>query len=565
MKSINPNQIEPAMWPAGTPTFAAVLQRIEADPDIAPTRRRDMISGLRRVAKALGLAPEEVVADPGWLRTRLARVMPAALGVTEKSWQNAVSDARAALAHAGIVKRRQRHMDDLLAPWRDLWRAVLASGDRTLKAGLGRFVHFLSNLDVLPEAVTQDHADVFLEALKGDEIARRPEKGWRDAVNAWNLAGQRIAGWPQTPLTLPKRKDVITWSDADLPPAFVKDLAQHMARLGRPDPFAEDGPTRALRPSTLKHHTQMLRRFASELLEAGVPPAEIDSVAALCAPDRARQGLRAMVARNGGKTNTVINDTAKLLLSQAKRLGLDEEVRAGLADLARRLAMPPQRGMTRKNRERLRVLRAEAPLQRLLDLPNQLIRTAHRRTPRAAALAREDALAIAILLFCPVRIGNLASIRIDQHLQRPGDGRVFLVFEDEDVKNTRPLEFELPPELCRMLDRHLATRVPTLCPAGTPWLFPRRDGTGPVDRGTLGTRLKQRIRKEIGIEMNAHLFRHLAVMVWLEANPAGHEFARNLIGHSATSRTLSVYSGLEARAALKAYASLLETKKEGRR
>ena len=61
--------------------------------------------------------------------------------------------------------------------------------------------------------------------------------------------------------------------------------------------------------------------------------------------------------------------------------------------------------------------------------------------------------------------------------------------------------------------------------------------------------------------INAHLFRHLAAMIWLDANPGGYEAARRLLGHSAVSTTINVYSGLEARSALRAYGEVLAARR----
>lgn len=61
--------------------------------------------------------------------------------------------------------------------------------------------------------------------------------------------------------------------------------------------------------------------------------------------------------------------------------------------------------------------------------------------------------------------------------------------------------------------------------------------------------------------MNAHLFRHFAVMNWLDANPGAYEGARRLLGHSEVSSTIKMYSGLEVRAATKTFADLIEAKK----
>ncbi|WP_209506703.1 MULTISPECIES: hypothetical protein [unclassified Ruegeria] len=127
---------------ADTPMFAEVIEQLRSDITLSDARRRDMISGLQRTAKALALPPGDVPCDSRWLQPRLSKVAPAALGLTPKSWQNAVSDARAALAHFGLVERRFNRIEDLSPAWHALWADVLASGDKTLQPALCRFVHF---------------------------------------------------------------------------------------------------------------------------------------------------------------------------------------------------------------------------------------------------------------------------------------------------------------------------------------------------------------------------------------------------------------------------------------
>lgn len=562
MKPLDHSRPDLAFVPREVPMFGALIARIKRADDLSPTRKRDLISGLRRVAKALDRAPDEVPADPKWLQPRLTQVMPAARGLSAKAWQNALSDARSAMAWAGIVTRRQRRIDDLTPAWRALWAQVLASKDATRQPALRRYVHFLSGRGIAPNDVSQAHADAYLAALEADEISKSPQTAWRAAINAWNLATTRLDAWPQIALKLPRRQTVITRPDHDLPAGFLRDLTDLMHRLAEPDPFADDGPARALRPQTVRQYARLLKRFASELLEAGVPTAEIDSLAALCNPDHAERGLRAMAARRGNRTSRFIDETAALLANLAAKLRLGDDTCQRLRRLAARAAAPVQRGMTRKNRDRLRPLQDDRTLRRLLDLPGRLFAAKGRkRTPHAAALAREDALAIALLITCPVRIGNLAGLHLDRHLHRPGDGRVYLVLTEDDTKNGQPVEFELPADVRQMLDRHLASRAPMLCPPASPWLFPKRCGTAPLNANTLSARLTKRIRAEVGIEMNAHLFRHLAAMVWLDANPGGYEAARRLLGHSAGSHTINMYSGLEARSAVQAYGDVLARKR----
>jgi integrase len=150
------------------------------------------------------------------------------------------------------------------------------------------------------------------------------------------------------------------------------------------------------------------------------------------------------------------------------------------------------------------------------------------------------------------------TIHLERTLHRPGDGRVFLVCTAEEVKNSQHTEFELPTETIRMIDQHVATRSPRLCPPATPWLFPRRDGSGPVHSDSLSKRIRKRIRRETGLTINPHLFRHFAAMLLLDAHPGAYEAARRLLGHSRLSSTLNQYTGLETATAARLFAEVID-------
>ena len=178
---------------------------------------------------------------------------------------------------------------------------------------------------------------------------------------------------------------------------------------------------------------------------------------------------------------------------------------------------------------------------------------------------REEALAISLLLHCPIRLRNLANLHLERNLRRMGDGRVYLVFDGSEVKNRRPLEFELPRSAIAMLDAHLATRAPELCPPGTPWLYPRRDGGAAMAASHLSKRISARIQKETGLVMHVHLFRHFAAKIFLEANPGQYEVVRRLLGHAALSSTLGAYTGFEAGTAIRLYNEVLTQAQRGAR
>lgn len=559
--------LDTAFVPIGTPMFTDLIAILEGDQSLKHTRRRDMISGLRRVAKAIGRAPQDVPCHGHWLQPRLAKIAPAALGLTAKAWQNAVSDARAAMVHVGIVERRTNRTADLSPAWQSLWTSVLASPQsKTLQPPLCRFIHFLNNHGVAPDDVSTEHALAFRDAVIRNEISKSPDVAYRAAVNGWNLAARTQPDWPPKPLPLDRRQKIIKLDEAAFPEVFLADLDRLMFHLTHPDPLAEEGRAKALRPATLVQYRRQIIRFASELVHAGVPTDEIDSIAALLTPTTAERGLRQMLSRTENKTVKMISEMAALLRNLSRITGQDEMTQKQLTKLAARVAVAPQKGMTRKNRDRLRPLQDDRTMLRLLELPERLFNKppAGKANDYTKALAREDAVALAILLVCPVRIKNIAGIHLEQHIQRPGDGRAYLVLCEDETKNERSQEFELPKEIVRMIDRHLATRCPHMCPVGTPWLFPRRDGSAPILAGQLSARLKQRVRKTTGLIVNAHLFRHSAVMNWLDANPGAYEVARRLLGHSDISHTINLYSGMEVKSATRAFADLMSTKK-GRR
>ena len=105
MISIAPDKLATAFLKPGTPTFAELLLRLKSDGvDLPDTRRRDLASGLRGIAKAVNQSPETVPADLGWLQPRLEKVAPAALGMTAKSWSNTLSNAKAALEYFQLAK-----------------------------------------------------------------------------------------------------------------------------------------------------------------------------------------------------------------------------------------------------------------------------------------------------------------------------------------------------------------------------------------------------------------------------------------------------------------------------
>ncbi|MEY8840048.1 hypothetical protein AB9K41_13565, partial [Cribrihabitans sp. XS_ASV171] len=156
-----------------------------------------------------------------------------------------MSDARAAFTHFGLVERRSNRIDNLSEEWRSLWKEVLASRDKTLQPALCRFVHFLNSIGVEPVGVRIDHAAAYHYALVRNEISKSPVVAYRAAVNGWNLACQRIPGWPDIVLPIASRQTLISMDVSNFPQRFQEELDNLMRRFGTPNPLAEEGLSKA--------------------------------------------------------------------------------------------------------------------------------------------------------------------------------------------------------------------------------------------------------------------------------------------------------------------------------
>jgi hypothetical protein len=83
----------------------------------------------------------------------------------------------------------------------------------------------------------------------------------------------------------------------------------------------------------------------------------------------------------------------------------------------------------------------------------------------------------AILLVAPVRLGNLAAIRLGVNLIKPGgpEGNYWLKFPKFDVKNRQALQFAFNDKLTKLIDKYVFDFRPVLMKGkNEDWLFPGR-------------------------------------------------------------------------------------------
>ena len=161
------------------------------------------ISAINTVARVSACAPDDLPADPAWLRQHLATISPAMAGLTNGSWSSVRSRILRALQRAEVPVMTGRRTKPLSDDWAQLYGALRSDGKQ---AALGRLIGYLSDRGVSPQDVSDGHIDRFAWALSATSLRGQPTALVRAAIRSWNAAVKEVPGWPQHQLTLPEIK-----------------------------------------------------------------------------------------------------------------------------------------------------------------------------------------------------------------------------------------------------------------------------------------------------------------------------------------------------------------------
>jgi integrase len=221
----------------------------------------------------------------------------------------------------------------------------------------------------------------------------------------------------------------------------------------------------------------------------------------------------------------------------------------------------PVSGLTDKNKRRLRQFDDPVVLQRLYCFRNRLWAEVKRDAkPNVKTLVKaQAALAVAILSYMPIRLQNLATLTfgVDIFLQDGPRATSSLELSASKVKNRMELAFDIPSEVARMLIEYRNGIAPKVIGHRPDRLFVRADGT-PKSQWSVAWLIRTYLKKEVGVEFSAHLFRHLSAKLILEAEPGNFETPRQLLAHKNQSTTVAAYAGIDSRRAGRHHQRLVE-------
>ncbi len=535
-------------------SLAELQKRIMANGVLAYPRKREMSSAINTVAAWFGLPLDMIPASATFLRDKFEHVHPAHVNVSKRRVQNVRSLVMSAFRAEGLSDKLASYMCAMAQEWSRLWDML--EGKVYYRTELSRLFRYCSRQGILPSGISDAVLSDYLAALEAETLVKNPRTRHQSVCRVWNKCASEYKemGWPQFAVTVPKydeRLYSLPWED--IPEAIRSDLDIYLIHLKGDDPFSTQ--VKRFRPRSIEAITGHFQRYLSALHHQGVKLDQYTSLRELVTTDMFSLGMRWFWDRNGGATSKHIGEIAWAVRCYAvKYIGTDEETTGFYANAIQTLRVRDV-GLSDKNQTAMAQFDDPKVIDAYVSLPLKLWdkalanhkRTVSSRKSKEAQLMIQAAVAIEILIFAPIRIGNLQHLRLDEHITWQGK-RMHIHIPKNQVKNDQTLNFLLPESASKRIKTYIMEWRQLFTDTANPYLFPGRK-MNPKDDTSLRRQIQKTIWNETGIKLTPHQFRHAAAKILLDAKPGYYEVVRKVLGHKNLSTTYSHYAGAETKAA----------------
>jgi len=153
-------------------SLAGVLEKIEADAELDPQRRRNLCSAIRALGKLMNRDLSYLPAHPGFYRKMFKGLRPEHCGLSKSRIANIKSDLLFALKHVGCIQGVHTYMAPLAGEWNVLWEQAACEGK--LRRYVSRFMHYCTARGIAPEAVDDAVAEQLKQALVEESFVDDP-------------------------------------------------------------------------------------------------------------------------------------------------------------------------------------------------------------------------------------------------------------------------------------------------------------------------------------------------------------------------------------------------------
>ena len=439
-------------------TLAGVIHAVE-NSGLPVTRRRDLVSAVKRICEMSGHTPTTLQVNPSVLRTAIADIRPAAHRIADGTFANIRSNFGAALASAGVIDRAPRGEAGRDPAWGPL---VAELSDPVMRHGLSSFLNWCAWRGVSPSEMSDGSVDGYHLWLETRTLCPRPRDAVARTPRLWNQARDDVPGWPDITLTevsFRKEPEHLTWDEFDT--RYRHDAAAYLEMRRSPDVFDDDpdAPAKPLAESTLRQHREHLRLAGALLVEKGLPVETLTGLAMLVEIEAFKTILRHYHDKADGKASPFATSMATILKQVALYFVRVDE--AHYTELKRIASCLPtvEHDLTEKNKALLREFKDPACRARLLFLPETLLAAVARdiNAPRLHFVDAQVAIAVDIALVAPLRPQNLVALDWGRHFSQPDGARGRLVLHipaAETKTGKRDLTFEIPPDIAKRIKTH---------------------------------------------------------------------------------------------------------------
>jgi hypothetical protein len=401
------------------PDLQALLDAALQNEKVLPRRGARLRAAVAAFARLMGRPAGELPAHQGFIIQQMRRFRRKPTTLSPKT----LSNTRSELLYLVKTGRGRGPRSSLLLSqeWAE-FREALQRGPAWWS--LSRLAGYSSRQAVLPSDVSDGHVAGFLEALQRSAEVADPEGHVRRVIRTWNRLAANNPALHISPLTLsPQQQNRWTLPESAFLQSFRADVERWFRRITSDDPLAS-GPARPLRPATIRTRRHQIYKAASALVLSGHPAETVRSLADLVTPEAFQALLRHLLARQGNKRTEALHSLAGGLLAIARHyVRVEKEAEVRLARIVKSLDSGAD-GFRSKTRQRLAAFEDDRHVSALLHLPTRLL--AEAKTARSARHRKrlaEMAIAVEVLLFAPVRVGNLVSLRLEVTFQRIALGR----------------------------------------------------------------------------------------------------------------------------------------------
>jgi integrase len=544
------------------PSFADAIRAIEAATDVPPQTRAQWCSALRQIAKALDKPTEILPARWTAIQLNLKRLHPATVGANAKTLANQKSNVKAALRWFS----KEHDASPRGAPLTPAW-AALRDGisDRGRKARLYGLIRYCSGRGIAPEAVDETALDDYFAYRKQTTSLATDNAARRSVARTWNACVENDSNWPRQKLIEPPLQATEGRAWEDFPEGLRRDVEEYLAGLQKIRKGSNGKRYRPCSPKTIRTRGAELVAFARKAVKVGAPIGTLTSLAALVQPCVVEPVIDAYWHENGEEPKIYTIELASKVLALARSAGLDPAAIERFEDIRATLDEYRRGGLTDKNLAIVRKVLTPGVWTRVVSLPAALMCEARANLPDApvkAALAAQIAVAILILSFAPIRLGNLVAIKIDENLTKLGrpNSPFWLIFPHYDVKNRVELQFPFDEGVTELIDEYIHEFRPHLLRgSNSAYLFPGMSGE-PKTASMFSGQITERVEDATGLRITAHQFRHAAAAIYLRHHPGAYEVVKRLLGHRNIQTTINFYCGLETTQANQEFGKIIRQK-----